>query len=101
MPAKVPQVLIRPRRANLTVEARLRMIAVPAKPKSIAIDASGRFERMNALGDERVRRLGHIVLKRNRFSPISDPAAHARYPARRLCGYRAATVASPIQHDAL
>src|SRR5215468_200627 len=49
MAAQVAQILIRPGRPDLTIQPGFRMLAVPAEPESIAIDAGGRFHRVNTL----------------------------------------------------
>src|ERR1700676_5252687 len=82
VPAEVAQVLVRPGRPDLAVEPRLRMGAVPAQPKTVAVDAGGRLERVDALGHKRMRRLGDVMLERGRFSAIGDPAAHKALPSR-------------------
>ena len=76
MPAQVAEVLVRPGRPDLAIKPRLRMLAVPAQAEAVAVDAGGRFERLNALRDQRMRRLGHVVFERGGFPAIGDPAAH-------------------------
>src|SRR5215468_12315322 len=76
MAAQVAQILIRPSRPDLAIQARFGMLAVPAEPESIAIDAGGRFHRVNALRNQGMSRLGDVVFERRRFTAIGDPATH-------------------------
>src|SRR5262249_55061733 len=47
--AEIAQVLVRPGRPDLAIEAGLGMLAVPAHPEAVAIGGGGRFERPLAL----------------------------------------------------
>src|SRR5579863_3890908 len=76
MAAEVTQILVRPSRADLAVEAGLRMIAIPTQPEAVAVGAGGRFKRLNALRNQGMRRLGHVMFERRGYPAICDPAAH-------------------------
>src|SRR3954469_5566926 len=88
MPAEIAQILVRPRRPHLTVEAGLRVLAVPAHAEAIAVGAGGRFERFEALYDQGVGRRGDVLFERNGLPAIGDPAAHLLLsnlkPAKRI-----------------
>src|SRR5262252_7385595 len=77
----MPQVLVRPGRAHLAVDARLIVAGVPAEPETVAVDTGERLDRAHALLDERMRRRGDVVLQRDRLSAIGDPAAHGANPS--------------------
>jgi hypothetical protein len=77
VPAQVAQVLVRPGRPDLAIEARLGVIAaVPAKAEAVAVDAGGRLKGVDTLRNQRMRRLGDVVLERSHLSAICNPAAH-------------------------
>ena len=64
--AEVAQVLVRPGRAHLAIEARLGVLAVPAQPEAVAVGAGGRFERVQALHHQRMGGRGHVLFERDR-----------------------------------
>src|SRR5205814_9247332 len=102
---QMPQVLVGPRRPHRAVEARLVVAGVPAETEAVAVDAGQRFERPHALLDERMARRRDVVLERDRFSAIGDPAAHGRarisglardYPDSAASGIAVCAVLAPI-----
>ena len=100
MAAQVAQILIRPSRPDLAIQARFGMLAVPAEPESIAIDAGGRFHRVNALRNQGMSGLGDVIFERRRFTAIRDPAAHGEAFLLSLKDY-ASNVASRIHRVTL
>src|SRR5438874_3948501 len=78
--AEIAQILIRPGGADLAVEARLRMLAVPAHSEAVAVGARRRFEGFEALHHQRMGGRGHILFKRDGLPAVSDPAAHQAAP---------------------
>jgi hypothetical protein len=46
MATEVAEIFVGPGRPDLAIKAGLGMLAVPAKPKTVAIDARGRFQRL-------------------------------------------------------
>src|SRR5262249_53951220 len=83
VPAEVAQVLVRPGRANLAIEAGFRVLAVPAEAETVAVGGGGRFERPDALLDQRMRRGGDVVFERDRLPAIGNPTAHSAFSIRR------------------
>src|SRR5690606_184281 len=75
-PAEVAQILVRPCGPYLAIEARLLVLAVPSEPEAIAVRAGGGLECADALVDQRMARRGDIMLERDGFSAIGNPAAH-------------------------
>ena len=74
--AQIAEVLVRPGGAHLAIEARLGMISVPSETEPVAIGARGRLQGVNALRDQRMLRLRHIMFQSNRGPAIGDPSAH-------------------------
>src|SRR6476469_4626967 len=75
--AEVPQVLVRPGRAHLALEARLAVVRViPAEPEPVAVGRGVAFHGAHALHHERVGRRRHIAFELDGLSAIGDPAAH-------------------------
>ena len=59
------------------------MVAVPAQPKAVAVDAGGGFERPDALLDQRMGRRGNVMFKSDGLAPIGNPTAHGN-PVRAM-----------------
>src|SRR5215813_9016364 len=76
MTAQVAQIFIGPGWPDLTIQSGFGVLAVPAESESIAIDAGGRFHRVNTLRNQGMSRLGDVVFERRRFTAIGDPATH-------------------------
>src|ERR1700691_5181619 len=96
MPAQVAEILVRPSGPDLAIESRLGVMTVPAKSEAVAIGARSRFERPDALRNQRMRRIGHVVFERRGFPAICNPAAHKNAFAVPSNGH-ACNVASRIQ----
>src|SRR3954452_13843651 len=76
MSAKVADVLVRPGRAGLPIEPRLRMISVPSQAKPVAICAGRRLQSPETLRYKRMLRLSDIMFEGCCFASIGNPAAH-------------------------
>src|SRR5947209_1745147 len=72
------------------------MGSVPPQPKTVPIRAAGRLQRLEALGDQRVHRLGDVLIESGDFAPIRDPAAHGRSRVMMVVAWRASCSASAI-----
>ncbi|MGY4455176.1 hypothetical protein ACVWZR_009836 [Bradyrhizobium sp. i1.3.1] len=86
MATEVAQVFVRPGRTGLAVKAGLRMLAIPAETKAVAVRARGGLQRADALRDQRMLGLGDVRLERGGLAPVCDPAAHAAFLSG--CGVR-------------
>src|SRR5262249_28531619 len=51
-------------------------LAIPAEPESVTVGGRGRFQRLDALHHERVRRRGYVLFERDGLPAIGDPSAH-------------------------
>src|SRR5262249_19351068 len=76
MAAQVVEIFVRPGRPDLAIKTGFCMLAVPAKPKTVSIDAGGGFQRLDALRDQRVCRLCYVTFQRSCFPAVCDPATH-------------------------
>src|SRR5580704_1447896 len=52
------------------------MMPVPAEPEPITVGGGGRLKRADTLLDQRMSRRGDVMLKRDRFTAIRNPATH-------------------------
>ncbi len=75
--AEIAQVLVRPGRAHLAIEAGLRMLAVPAEAEAVTVGGGGRFQRLDALHDQRMSGRGDVLFERDGLPAIGDPSAHS------------------------
>jgi len=75
MSAKVAQVFVRPGRAGLPIEPRLRVISVPSQAKPVAVCAGRRLQSPETLRYKRMLRLSDIVFEGCCFASIGNPAA--------------------------
>src|SRR4051812_15099509 len=83
MPAEISKIFVRPRRSGLPVQARLRVIAVPAKTKAVTIGPGSRFQGPEALGDQRMLGMHDVMFEGGGFTSVSNPAAHSGSPLLR------------------
>src|SRR5438552_1335104 len=74
------EVLIGPGRADLTIEAGLIALAVPAEAEAVATGGADRFLGPEALDDQRMSGLGDVAPQRDRLPAIGNPAAHRANP---------------------
>src|SRR3982074_1292608 len=80
MPAQISQVLVRPSRTGFMVKAGLRVSAVPAQPKTVAIGFGGRFQCRKTLRRKRVLWHRDVIFQRYVAPAIGNPTAHSVFP---------------------
>ena len=78
--AEIAQVVVRPRRTDLAIQAGLGMFAVPAEAEAVAIGGGCTFECADALLYQRMRWRSHIMLEGGLFTAIGNPASHEIQP---------------------
>ena len=74
--AEVDEVLVRPGRADVAVQARIDPLAVPADAETVAVGLRLRLGRVERLVDQRVRRCADEVGQEDRLTGIGEKAAH-------------------------
>lgn len=82
--AETPEIGIRPRREDVAVEARLGPLPIPGDAEAVAVRRRLAFERVMALGNQRVARRRDDLLQEDGFAQIGRPAAHVTYPRTAL-----------------
>src|SRR5690606_4151155 len=68
LPAQALQVAVRPGRQHVAIEAGLRPPAIPGDAEAVAIGGGPAFQRVVALGDQRMARRRHDVLEKDRLA---------------------------------
>src|SRR5215469_14979968 len=76
MATEVAEIFVGPGRPDLAIKTWFCMLAVPAQPKTVSVDAGGGFQRLDALRDQRMRRLRNVTFQRSCVPAIGEPAAH-------------------------
>ena len=83
--AEIAHVVVGPCRANLAIDAGLGFTRrVPAEAEAVAIGRAFRFQRVQALMNQRVVRRSDIALQRGPLASVSNPAAHKYQPNARI-----------------
>jgi hypothetical protein len=76
---EMAEIFVGPGGTDLTIDAGLALLAIPAEAEAVAVQAIGGFLSLPALLDQRMDGGCNVLLKSNRLSAIGNPAAHGPF----------------------